>query len=126
MAFKDSFKKIGSTATNIVSSVTNNVSQAIDKLNTSDSKTEEVETTIDSIESLSCYLQSLQADASPSVMMALKSQLQVLKYVQSPTMMLMAVDNIMLCLHKALNAAEDETMKDNLKETFTTLIQSFI
>lgn len=127
MALKDSFKKLDlSKATNVVSSVTNTISQTVDKLRTSDSKTEEGELTIDSVDSLSGYLQSLQADASPCVMMALQSQLQVLKYVQSPSMMLMAVDNIMLCLHKALKSAEDETTKDNLKETFTTLIQSFI
>lgn len=127
MALKDSFKKLDlSKATDIVSSVTNTISQTVDKFKTSDSKTEEGEHTIDSVDSLNCYLQSLQADASPAVMMALQSQLQVLKYVQSPSMMLMAVDNIMLCLHKALKSAEDETTKENLKETFTTLIQSFI
>lgn len=127
MALKDSFKKLDlSKATNVVSSVTNTISQTVDKLRTSDSKTEEGELTIDSVDSLNRYLQSLQADASPCVMMVLQSQLQVLKYVQSPTMMLMAVDNIMHCLYKALNAADDETTKDNLKETFTTLIQSFI
>lgn len=38
----------------------------------------------------------------------------------------MAVDNIMLCLHKALKSAEDETTKENLKETFASLLQSFI
>lgn len=127
MALKDSFKKLDlSKATDIVSSVTNTISQTVDKFKTSDSKTEEGEHTIDSVDSLNCYLQSLQADASPAVMMALQSQLQVLKYVQSPSMMLMAVDNIMLCLYKALKSAEDETTKENLKETFTTLIQSFI
>ena len=127
MALKDSFKKLDlSKATDIVSSVTNTISQTVDRFKTSDSKTEEGEHTIDSVDSLNCYLQSLQADASPAVMMALQSQLQVLKYVQSPSMMLMAVDNIMLCLHKALKSAEDETTKENLKETFTTLIQSFI
>ena len=127
MALKDSFKKLDlSKATNVVSSVTNTISQTVDKLRTSDSKTEEGELTIDSVDSLNRYLQSLQADASPCVMMALQSQLQVLKYVQSPSMMLMAVDNIMLCLHKALKSAEDEITKENLKETFSTLIQSFI
>lgn len=127
MALKDSFKKLDlSKATDIVSSVTNTISQTVDKFKTSDSKTEEGEHTIDSVDSLNCYLQSLQADASPAVMMALQSQLQVLKYVQSPSMMLMVIDNIMLCLHKALKSAEDETTKENLKETFTTLIQSFI
>ena len=124
MALKDSLKKIDlGKATDVVSSVTNSITHTFDKLKSKDDKTDEQ--TIDSVDSLSCYLQSLQADASPAVMMALQSQLSVLKYVQSPTMMLMAVDNIMLCLHKALKSAEDETTKENLKETFTSLLQSF-
>lgn len=125
MALKDSLKKIDfAKATDVVSSVTNSITHTFDKLKSKDDKTDEQ--TIDSVDSLSCYLQSLQSDASPAVMMALQSQLFVLKYVQSPTMMLMAVDNIMLCLHKALKSAEDETTKENLKETFTSLLQSFI
>lgn len=125
MALKDSLKKIDfSKATDVVSSVTNSITHTFDKLKSKDDKTDEQ--TIDSVDSLSCFLQSLQADASPSVIMALQSQIQVLKYVQSPTMMLMAVDNIMLCLHKALKSAEDETTKENLKETFASLLQSFI
>ena len=125
MALKDSLKKIDfAKATDVVSSVTNSITHTFDKLKSKDDKTDEQ--TIDSVDSLSCYLQSLQSDASPAVMMALQSQLSVLKYVQSPTMMLMAVDNIMLCLHKALKSAEDETTKENLKETFTSLLQSFI
>lgn len=125
MALKDSLKKIDfAKATDVVSSVTNSITHTFDKLKSKDDKTDEQ--TIDSVDSLSCYLQSLQSDASPAVMMALQSQLSVLKYVQSPTMMLMAVDNIMLCLHKALKSAEDETTKENLKETFASLLQSFI
>ena len=54
-----------------------------------------ISTDIDSVDTLNSYLQSLQADASPAVMMALQSQLYVLKYIKSPTMTLMAVDNIL-------------------------------
>jgi hypothetical protein len=50
--------------------------------------------TIDSIESLGDYLQGLQEGASPAIVMALQSQLQLLKHVKSPTMSLMAIDNI--------------------------------
>lgn len=125
MALKDSLKKIDfGKVTDVVSSVTNSITHTFDKLKSKDDETDEQ--TIDSVDSLSCFLQSLQADASPSVIMALQSQIQVLRYVQSPTMMLMAVDNIMLCLHKALKSAEDETTKENLKETFASLLQSFI
>lgn len=103
MALKDSLKKIDfAKATDVVSSVTNSITHTFDKLKSKDDETDEQ--TIDSVDSLSCFLQSLQADASPSVIMALQSQIQVLKYVLSPTMMLMAVDNIMHCLYKACQA----------------------
>ena len=45
---------------------------------------QEGEIAIDSVDALSCYLNSLKPEASPSVMMALQSQLHILKYVQSP------------------------------------------
>lgn len=89
-------------------------------------KVEDKETTISSVDSLSNYLQALQPEASPSVMMALQSQLQVLKFVQSPTMTLMTIDNIMVCLHKALKSAVNEEEKEALREVFASLLQSFI
>ena len=85
-----------------------------------------ISTDIDSVDTLNSYLQSLQADASPAVMMALQSQLYVLKYIKSPTMTLMAVDNILACLYKSLNQASGEKEKEMLRETFTSLLQSFI
>ena len=87
---------------------------------------EKTELVIDSVDSLSRYLSALQSEASPSVMMALQSQLQILKYVQSPTMTLMAIDNIMVCLHKGLKNAKDNAEKEQLKESFVSLLQSFI
>ena len=126
LKFTDKLKGIDlGKAVDVASSITNSISHTIDrvKLPTGNGGDESV---IDSVDSLGCYLQSLQPEASPAVMMALQSQLQVLKYVQSPTMTLMAVDNIMVCLHKALKLAEDESKKEALKETFTSLLQSFI
>lgn len=126
LKFTDKLKGIDlGKAVDVASSFTNSISHTIDrvKLPTGNGGDESV---IDSVDSLGGYLQSLQPEASPAVMMALQSQLQVLKYVQSPTMTLMAVDNIMVCLHKALKLAEDESKKEALKETFTSLLQSFI
>ena len=80
---------------------------------------------IDSIDSLNSYLETLQVSASPVVMKVLQSQMQVLKYVQSPTMTLMAVDNVMQCLYNALKTAEDDK-KELLRECFASLLQSFI
>ena len=81
---------------------------------------------IDSVDTLNGYLNSLQSGVSPAVMMALQSQMQVLKYVQSPTMMLVVVDNLMHCLYSALKAAENKQQKETLRESFASLLQSFI
>lgn len=89
-------------------------------------ESEENELVIDSVDSLNSYLQKLQSEASPAITMALQSQLQMLKHVQSPTMTLMAIDNIMVCLYKGLKAAESAEAKEELREIFTSLLQSFI
>ena len=81
---------------------------------------------IDSVDTLNGYLNSLQSGVSPAVMMALQSQMQVLKYVQSPTMTLVVVDNLMHCLYSALKAAENKQQKETLRESFASLLQSFI
>ena len=123
--FIDKLKKVDLTkVADMTSTVINTSKTKIDSLNVSEP--EEKEPVIDSIDSLHGYLQSLQPDASPSVMMALQSQLHVLKFVQSPTMTLMAVDNIMVCLYKALKTAQNNEEKEALRETFTSLLQSFI
>lgn len=81
---------------------------------------------IETVDSLNDYLTKLQVGAPPAVMSALGSQLQVLKYVQSPTLTLMAVDNIMLCLYRSLVAAETEEQKATLRDIYSSLLQSFI
>ena len=93
--------------------------------NSKDSKNEDKQT-IDSVESLDNYLQGLQEGASPAVLMALQSQLHLLKHVKSPTMSMMAIDNIMVCLYKSLKAAESKQAKEELREVFASLLQSFI
>ena len=116
-----------SKVTDVTSSITESIQNKIEHIQShSPADSGSDKNVIDSIDSLNGYLQQLQPEASPSVVMALQSQLQVLKYVQSPTMTLMVVDNIMVCLHKALKLAENDSVKELLKETFTTLLQSFI
>jgi hypothetical protein len=125
MTLIDKFKKVDLTkvvdmASNVIN--TTKSKKESNTLNISESK----EQVIDSVDSLNLFLKSLQPEASPSVMMALQSQLYVLKFVQSPTMALMAVDNILVCLYKALKSADSNEEKTVLRETFCSLIQSFI
>lgn len=59
-------------------------------------------------------------------MQALQSQLQVLRYVESPSMTSMALDNILVALHKSLKEAEESRQRELLQETFASLLQSFV
>lgn len=121
-------QKVKTETSEIEEKSTSGVRSAISELfDRKDSDKEEAKALpINSVDSLNGYLQELQTEASPSVMMALQSQMQVLKVVQSPTMTLMALDNILVCLHKALNNAESEEERASLREVFTSLLQSFI
>lgn len=127
LKFTDKLKNIDlSKASDVVSSVTNSLT-ATKKTRLSEGGTVENSTdVIDSLDGLRNYLHTLQSDASPAVMMALQSQLQVLQYVQSPTMTLMVVDNVLVMLHKALKSAESNEQKEALRESFASLLQSLI
>lgn len=127
LKFTDKLKSIDlSKAGEVVSSVTNSLA-AVKSLKPSKvEKTESSTDVIDSLDGLSNYLHALQPDASPAVTMALQSQLQVLQYVQSPTMTLMVVDNVMVMLHKALKSAESDEQREALRESFASLLQSLI
>jgi hypothetical protein len=128
LSFLDKLKEVDlgktfDTISNIASSVMG-PSESDEEVSESDKK--DKAQTIDSIESLGDYLQGLQEGASPAIVMALQSQLQLLKYVKSPTMSLMAIDNIMVCLYKSLKSAESIQAKEELREVFASLLQSFI
>lgn len=127
LKFTDKLKSIDlSKAGEVVSSVTNSLAAVKSSKPSKVEKTESSTDVIDSLDGLSNYLYALQPDASPAVTMALQSQLQVLQYVQSPTMTLMVVDNVMVMLHKALKSAESNEQREALRESFASLLQSLI
>lgn len=127
LKFTDKLKSIDlSKAGEVVSSVTNSLAAVKSSKPSKVDKTESSTDVIDSLDGLSNYLHALQPDASPAVTMALQSQLQVLQYVQSPTMTLMVVDNVMVMLHKALKSAESDEQREALRESFASLLQSLV
>ena len=127
LKFTDKLKSIDlSKAGEVVSSVTNSLAAVKNSKPSKVEKTESSTDVIDSLDGLNNYLHALQPDASPAVTMALQSQLQVLQYVQSPTMTLMVVDNVMVMLHKALKSAESDEQREALRESFASLLQSLI
>lgn len=58
--------------------------------------------------------------------MVLQQQLQVLKYVESYAMSGMVIDNIIVCLYKALELAESEMEKNAVRESVSALLQSIL
>lgn len=81
---------------------------------------------INTLEQMTDWVRQLQTEASGPALQALQSQLQVLRYVESPSMTSMALDNILVALHKSLKEAEEPRQRELLQETFASLLQSFV
>lgn len=81
---------------------------------------------IDTIDKLEEWITVAQTDASRPAAMVLQQQLQVLKYVESPAMSGMVIDNIIVCLYKALEVAGSEMEKNAVRESVSALLQSIL
>ena len=84
------------------------------------------QTIVSTIDGMQTWLQSLEPDATPSTMQVLQSQLKVLRYVQSPAMTGMAIDNMIVCLHEAIRTAEDEETKGHIRKAFASMFQNYM
>ena len=80
---------------------------------------------ISTIDGMKTWLTNLGQDTTPALMQTLQMQLQVLKHVQSPSMTGMALDNMILCLSKAVNTAQNDTELANIREAFASMIQNY-
>lgn len=80
---------------------------------------------IDSIAKAEYWLEDLDVSSQPSLTQVIKTQLSILKTVQSPTMTGMMIDNIVLCLDKSLKSAGEEE-KEKLREIFAQMIQNHL
>ena len=89
-------------------------------------RTENQPLVIDSLTTMQTWLEGFEATAKPAALQTLQQQIQVLNFVQSPTMAGMAVDNMMTSLNRALKYAETEIEKDEIREAFTSMIQNFM
>lgn len=84
------------------------------------------QTIVSTIDGMQTWLQSLAPDATPSAMQVLQSQLKVLRYVQSPTLTGMAVDNMILSLHDAIQMAEDDDTRNGIRRAFAAMFQNYM
>ena len=80
---------------------------------------------VSTMEGMKTWLTNLGKDTTPALMQTLQSQLQVLKYVQSPSMTGMALDNMILCLDKAVKTSTNSQELANIKEAFSSMIQNY-
>ena len=80
---------------------------------------------ISTIDGMKTWLTNLGQDTTPALMQTLQMQLQVLKQVQSPSMTGMALDNMILCLSKAIKTANNAEELSNIRESFASMIQSY-
>ena len=113
---------------NTVSSISGIAENVKDIVSESESAEEKVEATavIETIDQMEQWITSLQTEASKPAAMVLQQQMNVLKYVESPTMSGMMVDNIIVCLYKALEVAENEEHKVVLRDSVAALLQSVL
>ena len=80
---------------------------------------------ISTIDGMKTWLTNLGQDTTPALMQTLQMQLQVLKHVQSPSMTGMALDNMILCLSKAVNTVQNDTELANIREAFASMLQNY-
>ena len=81
---------------------------------------------IDSVDKLEEWIVSNQNEASKPAALVLQQQMQVLKYVESPAMSGMVIDNIIVCLYKALELAETDAEKEAIRGSVAALLQSVL
>lgn len=80
---------------------------------------------ISTIDGMKTWLTNLGQETTPALMQTLQMQLQVLKHVQSPSMTGMALDNMILCLSKAVNTVQNDTELANIREAFASMLQNY-
>lgn len=80
---------------------------------------------ITTVPGMNTWLTNLGKDTTPALMQALQMQLEVLQYVQSPSLTGMALDSMILCLDKAVKISADEQELNNIREAFASMIQCY-
>lgn len=81
---------------------------------------------IDTLEGMNDWLSELQAGASESVQQALKAQMQVISFVQSPTLVDTTIDTLVLNLKKSLECESSDEMRKKIHERFSLMIQNYV
>ena len=83
-------------------------------------------TEINSLEQMKSWLSFLETNACTSVQEAIKAQLQVIRYIQSPDLVDTTLDTIALHLRKSLKYSQSDLEKERIRESFSLMIQSYV
>lgn len=81
---------------------------------------------INTVEDMENYLQELSKHANESAEAALKAQLQVIRYAQSPELYDSSFDMLFKCIKNALKYAESPKMQEQIRERATIMIQNYL
>lgn len=85
----------------------------------------ETNESIETIDQLQDCISSLNEELSPAMVQVLKSQIQVLGTISSPTMTGMMIDNLVLGLQQSLDTANDNQYQ-GIRESYIRLIQNYV
>ena len=80
---------------------------------------------IETIDQLQDSLVTLEGEMSPAMLQVLKSQIQVLGTISSPTMTGMMIDNLVLGLKQSMDEAESTTIPA-IRDSYIRLIQNYV
>ena len=81
---------------------------------------------IRSLEEMTAYLAELAENANESLEAALKAQLEVIRYVQSPSLYDSSFDLFFKNVKNALKYAESQWAQDKIREQATIMIQNYV
>lgn len=88
-------------------------------------KAPDAEEQIETIDQLQDSLVTLEGEMSPAMLQVLKSQIQVLGTISSPTMTGMMIDNLVLGLKQSMDEAESTTIPA-IRDSYIRLIQNYV
>lgn len=81
---------------------------------------------INTIQQLNKWISSVQPDSNSSVGLLMQAQFQALNQIETSILSGMVIDNILVCLYKALEIVSSEHEKREIRESFAAMLQSVI
>lgn len=117
--------KLGSVLSNATKGIDTIIKKAEQFATKAEAKTSVSEDIIDTVDQLQNSLVSIEAEMSPAMLQVLKSQIQVLGTISSPTMTGMMIDNLVLGLKQSMDEAEPKTIPA-IRDSYIRLIQNYV